>query len=73
MTSTMQNSKYNPGQLIYYTNAHLGLLIKPENGEDVWRVGLFIRYLTGESKDCIILDVDGKEKEWPTYLIRHMK
>ena len=40
--------KYKPGELIWYTDAHLALLIKPENGEDIWNVGLFIKYLTDE-------------------------
>ncbi len=69
---TMTDTAYNPGELILYTNTHLGLIIKPENGRDVWRVGLFIRYLTTALEDCIILDVNGKEKRWPTYMIQHM-
>ena len=65
--------EFKPGELIWYTDAHLGLLIKPENGEDVWNVGLFVKYLTGEDHDCIIMDVNGRETRWPTYMIQHMK
>ena len=72
MTTSKLETNLKPGELIWYTDAHLGLLIKPENGEDIWRVGLFIKHLTGQLGNCIILDVDGREKQWPTYLIQRM-
>lgn len=61
---------FKVGQIIYYAKSHLALLIKPENGEDVWQPGLFVRYLNGSKESCIITDIHGMKLECPTYMIQ---
>jgi hypothetical protein len=63
---------FSHGQLVYYTTAHLALLIAPEKGEDIWRVGLFINYINDKKESCIILDALGEERQCPTYMIQCM-
>ena len=61
---------FRPGQIIYFAKSHLALLIKPENGEDVWQPGLFVKYLNGSKESCIITDAQGVKIECPTYMIQ---
>ena len=61
---------FKVGEIIYYADGHLALLIKPENGEDAWQPGLFVRYLNRSKESCIISDIDGMKIECPTYMIR---
>jgi hypothetical protein len=61
---------FRPGQIIFYAKAHLALLIKPENGEDIWLPGLFVNYLNASKESCIITDVKGLAIECPTYMIQ---
>lgn len=75
MTNTSEKTceRFTFGQIIYYTTAHLGLLISPENGEDVWRAGLFLKYLNDGDESCIIIDSLGKERKCPLYMIQTMQ
>ena len=56
--------------LIFYTNKTIALMIKPSNGEDLWEVGLFLKYLNDSKENCIIVDKDGKEFKCPLYMIQ---
>jgi hypothetical protein len=67
-----RKNSFSMGQLIWYTTAHLGLLIKPDNGEDVWRAGLFLKYINESKEKCIIIDAIGQELLCPTYMIQSM-
>lgn len=61
---------FKPGQIIYYAKSHLALIIKPENGVDVWQPGLFVKYLNASKESCIITDAKGLSIECPTYMIQ---
>ena len=68
-----ETDSFSAGQLIFYTNKHIALVIKPENGEDIWQVGLFLKYVNDLKRDCIILDKDGKELKCPTFMIQKLQ
>lgn len=73
INSEVTTESFTLGQIIYYTTAHLGLLISPDNGEDVWKAGLFLNYLNDNEAWCIILDELGQERKCPTYMIQSIQ
>ena len=66
------NDHFRPGQIIFFARDHLALIIKPENGEDIWQAGLFVKYLNDLNDTCIITDMFGKSIKCPSYMIQRL-
>jgi hypothetical protein len=62
--------EFRHGQIVYYAKSHLALIIKPEDGEDIWQPCLFVRYLNESRESCIITDIHGMKIECPIYMIQ---
>ena len=56
------------GQLVYYTNIPLALLMKVSDSGNLWKVGIVVENIN--SYQCIIMGDGGKEEQCWTTMVR---
>ena len=56
------------GQLVYYTNIPLALLMKVSDSGNLWKVGIVVENIN--SYQCIIMGDGGKKEQCWTTMVR---